>query len=242
MNIKCTRSFLVYAALLLLVISCTAEIDILENTFHSNQAELIGDSQSITILFGPSDGTASVELKTNKEWEAEIINGRATWCTLSRNVGKRGKASLTVRVTENTTYEERSASIMVISKEAKVNILVIQKQNNAVLLSSSKIEAPESGGIIDVNVRHNIDYDLSLDEDALSWISVLKTKALETSTISLQIAANEDISKREGNILVKSDIGEEVIRVYQAGATPVLILTQNSYRLPAEGGDCFCGD
>ena len=231
------RAFTIILTLsLLLFTSCSPEIEILEESFISNRAELSGNSQNIQVLFDSKAGTASIELKANMAWQAEFLNSRATWCSLSAETGKRGTAKLTISVTENTTYEERSATIALNCKDAKVIILVIQKQNDAVLLSSSKIEAPASGGVFKIDVRHNIDYSLSLAEETESWITIVGTKALTTSSVSLKVAANDEISKREGHIIMKSNLGEEIIRVYQDGAAPVLVLSQNSYTLPDDGG------
>ena len=230
------QNIIIFCTISIIATSCTPEIKVLEDSFSSNLAELTGNNQSIQILFDSKAGTASVELKANMAWQADFLNGRATWCSLSAESGKRGTAKLTISVTENTTYEERSATIAFNCKDAKVIVLVIQKQNDAVLLSSSKIEAPASGGIFKIDVRHNIEYSLSLAEETESWITIVNTKALTTSSVSLKVAANEEISKREGHIIMKSNLGEEIIRVYQDGATPVLVLSQNSYTLLDDGG------
>ena len=170
------------------------------------------------------------------KWEASFLNDRASWCTFSPESGKRGTAVLTISVSENSSYDERSASIVFNCKDSKQTIVVVQKQKDAVLISPSKVEVPESGGSYKVDVRHNINYSVEIGDDSKSWINIIGTKALSTSAITFNVNANEEISKRTGHILIKSDIGEETITVYQEGATPVMVLNENSFTLSDTGG------
>ncbi len=221
---------------LFLLISCTPEIDILEDSFRSSVAELSGSGQNLRMLFDSNAGSASVELSANLKWEASFINDRASWCTLSMESGKRGTVLLTITVNENTTYDERSASIAFTCKDAKQTLVVVQKQKDAVLLSSAKLEVPEEGGIFNLEVQHNIDYTVEIDEAASSWIRILRTKALSAGTVSLQVDANESFDSRTGKVYVRSSLGKEAISVYQQAATPVIVLTQKEYAFSDEGG------
>ena len=234
---NCFRLFsLISSCLFFLLASCAPEIEIDEASFRSSQAELANGGQNMQVLFDSGAGTASIELTSNKGWQAQFINGRATWCTLSSEVGKRGTVKLTISVEENTTYEERSASIEFVYDEVKRTIVVVQKQKDAVLVSSSKLEVPEAGGNYTIEVQHNIPFSVEVDETSKSWITILGTKALSSSKVSVQVAANEDLAKRTGRIVVKSGKGEEIVNVYQEGAAPVLVLTENNYSFSGAGG------
>lgn len=222
--------------LLFFLVSCTPEIDIDETSFKSAQAELSKVGQNLQVIFDASSGTASVELKSNKGWEAEFINGRASWCTLSSESGKRGTVVLTISVSENNTYEERSASIAFTYQDVKQTVVVVQKQNDAVLLSSSKLEVSATGGDFTFQVQNNIPFSAEVDAADKLWIQILGTKALTTSNVSIQVAENEEVAKRSGKIYIKSSKGQETINVYQDGAEPVLVLTQNKFNFTEAGG------
>ena len=234
---KTLRYFLQLLIFSFLLVGCASEIDILDDSFRSSQAELSGSGQNLRILFDSEAGTATMELKSSQKWEASFLNGRATWCTLSTESGKRGTVTITVSVAENTTYDERSASIAFKCKDVTQTLVIVQKQKDAVLLSSEKLEVPKEGGTVDLTVRHNVDYSISVDPSAASWIEVLSTKALSTATVTLRIDANDDVHSRSGRIFIQSSAGSEVATVYQDGATPALVLTQSSYTLSDEGGE-----
>ena len=234
---KNLRHFLTLCIFSFLLIGCASEIDILDESFRSAQAELSGSGQNLRVLFDAKAGTATMELKSSQKWEASFLNGRATWCTLSAESGKRGTVTITVSVDENTTYDERSASIAFKCNDVTQTLVVVQKQKDAVLLSSEKLEVPKEGGTVNLTVQHNVDFSVSVDPSAASWMEVLSTKALASGTVTLRIDANEDVSSRSGRVFIQSKAGQEVATVYQDGATPALVLTQSSYSLSDEGGE-----
>lgn len=216
-------------------LSCTAEVDFLHDTFRSSAAELSG-GQNLQILFGEQAGTATIDLNASKKWEAKFINDRASWCRLSAESGKRGTVTLTVNVAANDSYEERSASIAFTCGDARQTLVVVQKQNDAVLLSSNRLEIPEAGGEFAVEVRHNIDYSVTLDDAAQAWVRILATKTLTQHTVRLKVEPNESFSPRTGTLTVRSATGSETVTLYQAAATPTLVLTQKDYTLSDNGG------
>ncbi|MBO4535842.1 MAG: hypothetical protein J5702_01405 [Bacteroidales bacterium] len=233
---KTVRILFLYALAALFALACTPEVDLLKDTFLSSQADLSGSGQNLQILFDANAGTATIDLKASKKWEAKFVNDRASWCRLSTDNGKRGTATLTITVTANDSYEERSASIAFTCDDARQTLVVVQKQNDAVLLSSAKLEVPEAGGEFSLEVRHNIDYSVALDDAAKDWVRVLSTKGLQTNTVRLQVEPNESFSTRTGTLTVKSSIGSETVTIYQAAATPTLVLTQREFTLSDDGG------
>ena len=61
------------------------------------------------------------------------------------------------------------------------------------------------GGILDIPVQYNSDYDLQLVDDAGSWISIIRTKTLmQTGGIQLDIATNFNGTDRYGQIIARS--------------------------------------
>ena len=62
------------------------------------------------------------------------------------------------------------------------------------------------------------------------------TKSLTTSTLTFDVAANDSFSKREGEITFTSTAGMEVVKVYQDGDTPTIIVSSDHYEQSAEPG------
>lgn len=224
-------------ALFMTILSCAPELDIQQAGFSSTTAEVTSWSEPYHILFQSTPGTATIMVNANQEWSVTPINDRADWCTISPAENKKGTTSIVLRVTENG-YEEREAAYTFTCGKLNRTIIVTQKQKDALIISSSKIVAPESGGNYTIEVQHNIPYTVVIDDKSNSWIKISggNTKGLSNNVFSIMVSENEDISKRSGRITVKNDKKDEDILIYQNGATPTLVISQDSFLVPASGG------
>lgn len=192
----------------------------------------------LSINFTSDAGSASIDLDASKKWTATFVNDRAKdWCILSTESGKRGTATITVSVVENKEYDQRSASILFTCGDAQRTIVVTQKQKDALLLTSKRQDVGKDGGRITVEVKANVDFKYEIAESAKSWLKPIGTKGLTSSFLLFEVSANEEVEKREGTITITSTLGSETVHVYQEGATPTLILTQNEYTVSDAGGE-----
>ena len=218
----------------LLLTGCHPEIDFVEGSFRSGTADMSLTDGTLFVNFSSGAGSASVDLDASRKWSAIFVNDRAKdWCALSSENGKRGKAAITVSVSENLDYDERSASIRFICGDVERIIVVTQKQKDALLLTGDRQDVGKDGGRITVEVKSNIDFEFEISADAKSWIKPVGTKGLSTTTLLFEVAANEELEKREGVITITSPLGSETVRIYQQGATPTLIVSSNRIELPA---------
>ncbi len=181
-------------------------------------------------------GKAEVEFTSSAAWTASVSEGRAaSWVSVAPTSGSSGKHTLTVTATENTTTDERNATVTLKAGTTTKSFTVSQKQKDALTVTSNKIEVNAEGGEAEIEVKANVDYSYEIEESAQSWIAVSKTRALKTTTIVLQIAENEDTAKREGKITIQSGELSEVVTVYQEGSKPSIVLTQNEYAVGSAG-------
>lgn len=178
-------------------------------------------------------GTITIPFTATGNWTASLMNDRAdSWISLTPSSGSAGDVLLTITAATNDTYDERNATIVLKCGDDTENIVVSQKQRNAILLSSSKYEVPDAGGEINVEVQANISFEVEIGVD---WIERIETRALTTSSLNFSIATNETGEPREGEIIIKSGDLSETIHVYQ-GFDDFIVLTQKDYTLPEEGG------
>ena len=213
-------------ALSLLLASCKPEIDFV--SYRSAQAEVSPAGGDLSMIFSSEAGSASVELEASKAWTASFVNSRAKdWCSLSLESGKRGTATLTVSVKENPDYDQRSASINFVCGDVERTLVVTQKQKDALLVTSNRVEVGQPGGGILVEVKANISFDYVISEGAKSWIKPVGTKGLVSSVLQFEVSANDSVEKREGEITVTGSAGKEVVKVYQAGETPTLVISSS---------------
>ena len=148
-------------------------------------------------------GDCSFSFKTTDTWTASVINGRADgWLTFSPTSGMSGNVTVMVTASKNEGYEDRSATLRIVSGKNTTDLLITQKQKDALLVNAAKYEVPEDGGDISIEVKSNVNYDYTL-EDADGWLTenTAKTRAMETRTLSFVVSPNESTDRREGRIV-----------------------------------------
>lgn len=98
---------------------------------------------------------ALVVFTANKAWN---VRTEKTWCKATPASGKEGE-SITVAITAeaNNSYDERNSNITITCGDAVKHVTVAQKQKDAILLTSNKVEAKQEGEEIKVEVRSNVD-------------------------------------------------------------------------------------
>ena len=188
------------------------------------------------LAFDVNGGEKSVSFTTNKDWTVTVAatTGGTTWCTASPASGSQGDATVKFSVKENTDYDDRSVSVTIKAGTATKTFTINQKGADALLVTTKKYEVSQAGEEIEVEVQANIDYEMQISETAKSWISEASTRALTTHKHTFTIAANEELEKREGEIIFKSGDKVETVTVYQAGG-PVLLLSKNEFNVSDAG-------
>lgn len=178
-------------------------------------------------------GTITIPFTATGNWTASLMNDRADgWITLTPSSGDAGDVLLSITTTANDTYDERNATIVLKCGNDIENIVITQKQKDAILVSSSKYEVEADGGDISVEVQANISYDVEVKAD---WIKQVGTRSLTTSTLNFSIDPNETGERREGEIVISNGELSETIKVYQS-YNDFITLTQKEFTLPEEGG------
>lgn len=183
-------------------------------------------SGSNTHTFEVQKGTVTVSFTSAKSWTAK--SGQ-TWCKVYPSSGGEGMHTIEIQVDENTTYDERNTSVTIQSESVSKSITVTQKQKDALTVTSNKIEMADAGGTAQIEVKANVTYQCIIEQEAQSWISLSSSRALTTSQVQLQVKRNEDNEKREGKVTINSGELSEVITIYQAGASPTILLSENEY-------------
>lgn len=181
-------------------------------------------------------GKIYLKFNATGAWTASVINTKADeWITLDKTKGEAGTATITVTVLQNDTPDERNATVEIKCGTSTASAVVTQKQKDALTVTAAKNEIEAAGGTFSIEVKANIEFTYQIAESCKDWLTYTETKALKTSTLNFTVAANPGTAKREGSVTVKSSLGEEVIKVYQAGEGPAIILTKNDYAVKAEG-------
>ena len=187
-----------------------------------------GDKQQV---IGSNGGDVFVSFTAIGPWTAQILNLRANdWLTITPENGDAGLSQIMLSVSPNETYDERNATVILKCGSIKREIVLTQKQLNALLLSSSRHEIEAKGGLIPLEISSNISFSTESDSD---WIVRASTKGLSTQTLNFEVLENEAVEPREGHIIVSSELGSETVDIFQSGGQPRIILNSSEYSVPS---------
>ena len=165
------------------------------------------------------------------EWK---LTGGASWCTPSRTSGVSSNV-VTFTASENNSDQERNATFTFSCGRHSQNLVVTQKSSGSLTVTTSKIEMGAAGGEAVIEVMADIDYTYEIDSKCKGWITYKGTRAVQTSRLVFDVAANSGKEKREGRITIRGGGRTETVTIYQAGDTPTIVLTQNKYEVSAAG-------
>ena len=184
-------------------------------------------------------GTASVSFTSSADWTIDVTEGRAvSWCTVSPTSGSKGTNSLTVTTTSNDTYDERNAKVTIKAGATSQSFTITQKQKDALVVTSNKVEIGCEGGNFSIETKTNVSVTYEIEEAAKDWISASESRSLTSKTLNFTAKANENIERRQGNIILKGDNGlTEIVTIYQAGEEVSFVLTtEKDMTIGSEGG------
>ena len=193
-----------------------------------NQPEITPEiSVDVTELVAPSaaEWEATVEVMANTTW---VVTSDADWCFATPDTGN-ASATVTVTALENTTYEARTATItFTMQGTDPVGVTVTQPtaKANTIVEGLARTIGAEGGEIV-VNLMSNVEYTVAVAEAAQEWLSVAEaTRALEAKSFTIVVAANESYDERVGQVIVTSELGEDIITVTQSETGAVVVSTE----------------
>jgi hypothetical protein len=186
------------------------------NTTNNTTEKLELDTTSATPTFSSDGGTTQLTITTTSAWTADASDSRASsWCTISPTSGAAGTIKLTITTQPNTTYDERNATITFKSGDLSKNFTITQKQKDAILLSSDKVEVSYEGGTFSVYVQTNVSYEVKTSGD---WISQVISRGFTNQKLVFNVKQNTSESERTGTVTITNGSISETVKVTQAGA------------------------
>ncbi len=197
---------------------------------------VIPDTEDTAPVLDQQGGTATVSFTAAADWTAEAtaITRALDWVSVQPTSGTAGDVTLTITTQPNDTYDERNAAIVLTCAGQQTTLTVTQKQQDALLVSSNKVELEAEGGSFTLTVQANVSVSHAIEEGA-SWLTATQTRALTESTLAFEAAANDGTDSRQAVITLTGGGLTEQVTVYQAGTDPVLVLGQREYLVGSDG-------
>ena len=228
-----TKQFLIAFALIVALVlsSCGGDSDGPTPTTPSISFAAGTDTQPVVIAGG---GTVSIGFTATATWTAAVRDGSA-WLSVSPASGEAGEATLLVTATANDSYDERNAVVVLTCGTVSKSITVTQKQKDALIVTTDKVELPAEGGGFSVELQANVDVTYEVEAAAQTWLSTVSTRGLQNRTLNFQASFNDSKEKRQARVTLKGANLTETVTVYQEGSVPLLVLTQDEYTVGSEG-------
>lgn len=190
-------------------------------------------------VVGSDGGTSTVTFTASGDWTASVsaVTRTLDWLSVSPTQGGAGTVTLQISAQPNESYDERNAAVLLTCGNAQQTITITQKQKDALLVNSHKVEMDAEGGTFGIELQANVTVTYEIEESAKSWLTAVSssTRGLTISTLSFQVAENPDVSVRQAVITLRGNDLREEVTVYQAGSEPAILLSQKEYTVPSDG-------
>ncbi len=148
-------------------------------------------------------GEVTVQVKSNIQYDVYIPYQFRDWIEQSPASKAVTEKNFTFTISENEDYDKRDGYIVFKGNSLRDTVYIYQAQKNELVLSQSTYNLQSTGGEIVVELRTNIDYEVTILDNAASWISRAETKAIREDRLDFRIAANEGSEKRTARIAIK---------------------------------------
>lgn len=203
MTVKTSKENVVYRSSLLRM----PVIDVTLSAYEKPRLSLI---ETETILSSDS-GTFAVSVDANVEYE--VVMPEVEWIRLGES--KDSVESFVVDANED--YEDRFADIVFRNVEHGLQSVfnVRQMQKNAIIVAKPEYEIDIAGGSVSIEIQTNVDFDISIAEDAQEWISLVETRSLESKSLTFSIAPCASDIERTGLITFAKDTLEQTVKITQ---------------------------
>jgi len=188
------------------------------------------------VNFGSEGGNFTVELRANVTYDV-IMESGVTW------VSQVNTKALTLynhqfSVSRNDTYDNRSMKVIFKDRNSTLadTLVVNQTQKNGLILTDNEVNLESNGGIVDVELRSNVSYDILLPA-GISWVTQVETKALNTYNHQFNVASNTTYDSRSSQIIFKDKNSTlaDTLTINQ-GQFRAVILSGKTQVVPTEGG------
>ena len=206
-----------------------------------DDAIFITDSKG-NVVVEAEGGEVVVTVTTDIKYSVEIPEEAQSWLSVADTRAIRME-KLTFTIADNDTFEERSANVELVDSDGKSlqTIKFLQRASDKVfeIDDEGKYIIEAQGGVIEVDVTTNIEYDVVIPDDAQQWISVADTRAIRMEKLTFTIADNDTFEERSANVeLVDSDGKSlQTIKFLQRASDKVFeIDDEGKYIIEAQGG------
>lgn len=215
----------------------------LKDDLDALQAKLDNLLRDFTITFDDTEigilagGTTSVGYIITGATEKTTVKalGQNGW---SAKVTPDGTDKGTITVTAPNPLTEDEIIVLVYDGEFRTIMSSINFVTGVVTPSQTAVELDAEAGTVDITVTSNLNYKVSIPEEAKDWLSVVETKSTKTETITFAYTYNEfTIRKTDVSLIDEAGNTFTNISFIQQGSVTEITITEAGKLLETMGVD-----
>lgn len=153
---------------------------------------VVSAGQTIELAYTLSDGDESVRFEVRGTYEAVVVptdnNGGVIKITAPDPLVD---GYVLVTAVKNSTSEFKAQ--------------YISFEQAVLSVSDEAVSADKLGGIFDVTIQTNIEYEVNIPAEAQEWISVVATRGIRTDVVSFQVAENTSGAERTATVTITAE-------------------------------------
>ena len=177
-----------------------------------------------------------IEVKSNIQYEVSIPSQFQNWIKHEPETKAITVKNFTFTILENKEYEKREGYIVFNGNSLKDTVHIYQTAARILILSKDTYNISSAKKSIEVELKSNVNYSISIPSSASHWIKLLETKAIRTDKIYFEIEENTTYDNRSAQVFIKDKNSSLCDTLYinqlQQNA---LILSQKQYEVLAGG-------
>lgn len=167
-------------------------------------------------IFNISNAEQNLQIEVNSNFEYSIDMPQVDWISENKSSTKSVSThTINLHIKENTSYDDRSASLVIYDKNSDISeeVIINQSQVNVLQLEEKEFIFDENGGEFMVNISSNLDYKITINDD---WIreEKINTRALVATSYKFTVDEMSEGTERESIIIIsdkESGITDEVV-------------------------------
>lgn len=197
---------------------------------------IVFDDNEVGILAG---GTTSVGYTITGATDKTTVKalGQNGW---SAKVTPNGTDKGTITVTAPNPMSNDEIIVLVYDGEFRTIMSTINFVTGVVTPSQTAVELEAEAGTVNITVTSNLNYEISIPENAKDWLSIVETKSTKTETVTFAYTANEfSIRRAEVSFVDDADNIITKVSIIQQGSATEVTLSQAGTLVDVLGEDIY---
>ncbi len=188
-------------------------------------------------------GTISVEWQSNVDCRLTIPWKFDSWIKEAPKSKGMETTTFDLVISANEAFEKREGFVVVSGNGLKDTVHIYQVANERTLiLNQASHDVPAEGGTVEVELKSNVNYRMTIPTDARKWISQVTTRALRVERFVFRVAANTSYDSRKAAIVFEdrnSDLSDTLYICQKQ--TDALLLGKKKFTVSGKGENIEVG-